>query len=175
MDNVNHDDRDMITLASDLDVKLSKRKQKFLAYVSGPYSALSEWEIKKNIRRAEDIAVELWKFGFAVICPHKNTEFLGGCCGAEEPWIDGDLVMVERSDLVIMGEGWENSKGALLERRHAMKMGIPVYYWPAHSLRLKWIGQHDARVSGSVALMLDRSAKLECRQRDLSPDLAGVG
>jgi hypothetical protein len=40
-----------------------------IAYVSGPYRANSIRQVLHNIRAAEEVAIQLWKFGYAVISP----------------------------------------------------------------------------------------------------------
>ena len=49
-----------------------------LIFVSGKYRSANEWELEQNIRVAEDAAVQLWKNGWAVFCPHKNALTLAG-------------------------------------------------------------------------------------------------
>jgi hypothetical protein len=49
-----------------------------LVYVAGPYRGKGEWEVVQNIRRAETLALAVWKLGAACICPHKNTALFGG-------------------------------------------------------------------------------------------------
>jgi nucleoside 2-deoxyribosyltransferase len=83
----------------------------------------------RNIRNAEAVAAELWKAGFAVICPHMNTALMGGIC-PEDVWLNGDLVMLERCDLLVLVPGWRASVGTLAEVARANERGIPVYEWP---------------------------------------------
>ena len=83
----------------------------------------------RNIRNAEAVAAELWKTGFAVICPHMNTALMGGIC-PDDVWLKGDLVMLERCDLVVLAPGWRASAGTLAEVARATERGIPVYEWP---------------------------------------------
>jgi len=113
----------------------SRRKPSMLlAYVSGPYrDPRGEYYVKQNIRAAEDVTVELWRMGYAVFCPHTNTAFLGGACGDSEPWIVGDLEILDRCDLVVMFGDWKKSAGAISERNYAMTSspGVPVFYWPS--------------------------------------------
>ncbi|MCI0628570.1 MAG: DUF4406 domain-containing protein [Acidobacteria bacterium] len=117
---------------------------KLLAYVSGPYRDYrGEWFVRQNIREAEAVALELWRMGFAVICPHKNSEGFGGAAGDPEPWISGDLLVVERSDLIVMLPRWQESEGARIEMNHATESRIPVYYWPSQRLRLEAIARND--------------------------------
>jgi len=110
-----------------------------VAYVAGPYRANSEYELVKNIRRAEAVAVELWRMGYAVICPHKNTAHFGGVC-YDNVFLNGDLEILSRCDLVVLVEGWESSQGAKDEIIHAELINIPVFKWPEDEIKLR---RHD--------------------------------
>ena len=97
-----------------------------VVYISGPYRAPTAWGIEQNIRKAEALALRVWKAGMVALCPHLNTR----CFQGELPdsdWITGDLALVMRSDVVLMVEGWENSAGAKLEMERAKRHHIPVY------------------------------------------------
>ena len=72
-------------------------------------------------------SLHLWKAGWAVICPHKNTELFDGHC-ADDVWLRGDLAILSRCDAVYMLNGWENSEGATEEHRLAQKLGLTVMY-----------------------------------------------
>jgi hypothetical protein len=99
-------------------------------YVAGPYRAASEYQVLQNIREAEAISLELWKMGFAAICPHKNTAFLGGAHDMpDDVWLRGDLEILERCDGVVLTPRWQYSAGAKAEKDHAQKHGIPVIEW----------------------------------------------
>jgi len=101
-----------------------------LVYVAGPYrSALGPWGIYQNIERARIVARELWKMGFAVICPHANTAIFDGYDVSDDVWLAGALVMMKRCDLIVVLNGWESSKGTILEVECATSAGIPVVYW----------------------------------------------
>lgn len=97
-----------------------------LLYLSGPYRAPTINGIYENIQRARVLAVELWKAGYAVLCPHLNTAFMDGDVPIEAiP--DGDYEMVRRCDAVVMLPGWQTSVGATQERLIAIGNGTPVY------------------------------------------------
>ncbi len=105
-----------------------------IAYIAGPYRAKSIYNVVQNIRKAEHVSVALWRMGIPNICPHKNTALLDGCIGGEgfgdaSVWIDGDLEMLRRCDLVVMFPGWEGSEGARAERQCAINNNIPVFEW----------------------------------------------
>lgn len=98
-----------------------------LVFVAGPYRAPHEWGIFQNVRRAEALSLELWALGFAVICPHKNTESFGGAL-SDGAWLQGALEMVRRCDAVVCTPDWEQSEGARGEVALASQFNIPVFY-----------------------------------------------
>ena len=63
-----------------------------VVYVAGPYRSTCEWQLEEFLRHAEDVSLKLWKEGWAVICPHKNTAHFGGALGIlDSTWLQGDL------------------------------------------------------------------------------------
>ncbi len=97
-------------------------------YVAGPYTAPDEWQVYENIHRARVVAQQLWAKGYAVLCPHLNTQFFGGMV-TREMFMRGDLAWLECADMIVMVEGWERSEGSKEERAFAERRGIPVVYW----------------------------------------------
>ena len=98
-----------------------------LVYISGAYRAPTLYGVVRNIRRAERTALKYWKKGYAVICPHKNTALMdGGCC--DKVWLDGDLEMVRRCDMIVMMRNWRKSEGARNEHALAKRLGIRIVY-----------------------------------------------
>ena len=96
-----------------------------LAYIAGPYRADTPSGIVANIRAAEAVAIEYWKKGYAVICPHKNTALFDGLC-PDETWLEGDIEIMKRCDVVVMVPGWEKSAGACEEYRQTVSLGMEV-------------------------------------------------
>jgi hypothetical protein len=98
-----------------------------LVYVSGRYSG----NVDENIAAAAEVAVQLWERGHAVLCPHLNTAHFEKFCKATyEQYIAGDLDMISRCDAIVMLVGWEDSRGAVIERDYATDLGMPIYYYP---------------------------------------------
>lgn len=95
-------------------------------YVAGPYRGPNSWEIEENIRRAERLALEVWKLGAACICPHTNTRFYQGTA-PDEIWLNGDLELVRRCDAMLMTPDYRRSVGAAKEKKFAEKLGLPVF------------------------------------------------
>ncbi len=98
-----------------------------LIYVAGPYRAASEWQVTINIREAEEAALALWRMGYAVICPHKNTAFFGGAC-PDEVWLAGDLEMLARCDAIYPLPRWGDSAGARAEVAEAARLGKSILW-----------------------------------------------
>lgn len=96
-------------------------------YVAGPFRGPDAWVIESNIRRAETLALEVWRSGAAAICPHTNTRFYQGAA-PDEVWLDGDLAILARCDAILMTPDWERSSGARTEREYAASIKIPVFY-----------------------------------------------
>lgn len=97
-----------------------------VVFIAGPYRADTEWGVVENIRRAEAVALKIWKLGAVAICPHKNTALFGGSL-PDEVWLKGDLELLRRSDAVCCLPGWEDSEGARGEVSMARELGLPVF------------------------------------------------
>jgi hypothetical protein len=114
-----------------------------LLYVAGAYRAKTIYDSSVNIRVAEAVAAELWRRGAAVICPHKNTAFLDGVT-SDKNFLDGDLLMLEKCDAVIMLPGWDISKGASGEYNHALVEMLEVFEWQTQQNEInEFIGYKD--------------------------------
>jgi hypothetical protein len=101
-------------------------------YVAGPFRATNEdgtanqWEQEANIRRAEALALEVWRLGAAAICPHTNTRFYQGSA-PDDVWLDGDLAILAKCDAVLLTDDWERSAGARAEVAFADANDIPTF------------------------------------------------
>jgi len=96
-------------------------------YIAGAYRNGSEWGLVENIRHAEREAIKLWQNGYAVICPHKNTAHFGGLC-PDGVWLDGDIEILKRCDVIYMLSNWQSSVGAKRELEVAIENGLEVRY-----------------------------------------------
>lgn len=98
-----------------------------IAYVAGPYRAKSKLGIIKNIIAARKVAKELWKLGYVAICPHSNSGLFSGI--SEEIFLEGDIEILKRCDVVVLVPGWESSTGTMNEIGIAVSNNMPVYKW----------------------------------------------
>lgn len=97
-----------------------------VGYTAGPFRAANYWEQEQNIRRAEALALEVWRLGCACICPHANTRYFQGAC-PNETWLKGDLEIVGRCDFIILTDGWRASEGTIGEVNYAYMHGVRVF------------------------------------------------
>ena len=107
-------------------------KFKKVAYIAGPYSSSSNGKsVKENINRARIIATYLWDNGIVAICPHMNTAGFEKMTKLNsKDFVDGDLLLVERCDVLVLMSDWYLSKGAIREVARAIELDIPFYTWP---------------------------------------------
>jgi hypothetical protein len=96
-------------------------------YISGPIKGRDDWSREQNVRRAEEIALEVWALGIVAVCPHAMTRFYGNDVLPEAIWLRGDLELLTRCDGVLAMERWEQSTGARIEVKYAQEKGIPVF------------------------------------------------
>jgi len=97
-----------------------------VVYIAGPFRAADAWAIEKNIRRAEELAWEVWALGAAAVCPHCNTRFFQNSL-RDEVWLQGDLAILAKCDAVLLTPDWERSQGARTEVLFAAQRGIPIF------------------------------------------------
>lgn len=122
-----------------------------ILYIAGPYSATPDRTVAENIAVARQHAVAAAKRGWMPFTPHLNTAHFEEDCPeiSNQEWIDGDLLILKSLDpknaAVLLLPGWEESKGANLERDWALYLGFAVFdpppspdtVVPARSFR-KW-------------------------------------
>lgn len=102
-----------------------------VVYLAGPYSANEHGSISENIIKARKIAIEMWEQGYAVICPHLNTAHFEVDCQCDyEDYMRGDFAIIHKVDAVVMIPGWQDSKGAVMERNLALRLGKEVTEYP---------------------------------------------
>ena len=105
-----------------------------LAYVAGPYRGksknkiINKLQVIRNILAAREVAKELWRMGYAVLCPHSNTALFDGVA-PDQTFLDGDLLILDRCDLIVLQGKWWDSKGTLGEIKRAKQNEMPIFEW----------------------------------------------
>ena len=111
---------------------IMSRKTRHVIYVAGKYTDPDPHQIRRNVLAASEVAIECWRAGWAVICPHKNTDGYEAFEADDrlnwDVWMQGDLEILSRCDAVIMVDNWTRSKGATVEHDTAKKLHITVFY-----------------------------------------------
>jgi hypothetical protein len=116
-------------------------QHRLVAYLAGPYrSKDGPSGIYQNIHEARMVAIELWQQGFAVVCPHCNTAFFDGAA-PDEVWLDGDIAILRKCDLLVAMPRYLESQGARAEVAAAQLANISVYYWPGDKEVLRRMAQ----------------------------------
>lgn len=96
-------------------------------YIAGPFRGKDHYEIKRNVDRAEELALQVWRSGHAAICPHLNTQNFQDAA-PDEVWLKGDIEIMLRCDAVLTTPDWERSSGARKEIEIANQKAIPVFH-----------------------------------------------
>lgn len=97
--------------------------------MAGAYSdSRGYYYVQKNIETASEVALQLWKWSYSVLCPHKNTGGWDGACDYTV-WINGDFEMIKRCDLLVVLPNYESSSGTKREIQCALDNDTLVYYW----------------------------------------------
>ena len=99
-----------------------------VVYLVGPFRGPSTWAVEQNIRRAEEIALEVWRAGGVALCPHLNTRYFQGEL-PDEVWLRGDLELLWRCDAVLVLPGWSESDGSWAEVCRALDLGRLLFFW----------------------------------------------
>jgi len=101
-------------------------------YVAGPYSADNVITVLNNMRIGMRESTRIMLAGFSPFCPFLDYQFQLMLREGEELTIEDyykySLDWLEVSDVLVVLDWWENSKGTLGEMARAAELHIPVYY-----------------------------------------------
>lgn len=111
-------------------------------YLAGPFRPYIDDEgfrhsIAQNVREAGRMGLMIWKRGDVALVPHtltyldpKRQRQDGGISGLDpEVFMEGELELVKRSDLVVLMPEWKKSRGAIAEKLYAESVGVKVMEW----------------------------------------------
>ena len=102
---------------------------KRVIYLASPYRAKDEWGVWTNIVSAHISAKQLWDKGYAVISPVSNSAWMGEMDDFEK-WMEGDLEILSRCDILVLNHGWQKSRGCRMEYDRAIALGLRIYSSP---------------------------------------------
>lgn len=96
-----------------------------VAFVCAPYRAATDADRHDNIQCARDMSIQLWRLGYAVICPHLNTAFFSGVVD-EQVFLDGYVEILKRCDLLVFDDADDATQGMSGEIACAVTHDIPA-------------------------------------------------
>lgn len=99
-----------------------------IVYIAGPLSATVERTAEENVRSAVGVYLALSREGVTAFCPHLTALAEGAFDVPYERWMEHDFAFLERCDVVLMIEGWEQSPGARREHDLAKALGKRIIY-----------------------------------------------
>ncbi len=115
-----------MALTMDEPIDMGEALRQSVVYVSGPYRAKTPAGVKHNVATADRAAKHLRVLGYAVICPHKNSEGDSdheSCLAADMSIID----RLDKDDSLYMLKGWRESEGSIAEWWRALNRGLRWY------------------------------------------------
>jgi hypothetical protein len=128
-------------------------KRFVVVYLAGPYRPYVDDDgvrhgIAENVRVAGEHGLEIWRRGYVALVPHTltylspNKQRLDGGIRdiAPEVFMEGELELLWRSDVLVLLPEWRYSEGAAAEKAFAESLGIPVYEWDEF---IKWDGENE--------------------------------
>jgi len=97
--------------------------KKLVAFVCAPYTAVDQFDRETNIVVARMMAANLWKRGWAVICPQSNSAHFSGVT-EEDNFYEGYEEILRRCDAISVSVNWRESKGCRQEVALAKELGL---------------------------------------------------
>lgn len=98
-----------------------------VVYIAGPFRGATPWVVEQNIRRAEELSLQVWQAGGAALCPHTNTRFFDRML-PDAVFLEGTLAMLAKCDALITLPTWQLSEGARAEVAYALRHDIQVVH-----------------------------------------------
>lgn len=100
-------------------------KDKIKVYLSGPITDADPEKQKENLQKFHDVAKELRDKGYEVVNPAELSELAPGL--SYQAYIRVDLREMLMCNAVLMLTGYQESKGAMIEKKVAEMVGISVF------------------------------------------------
>lgn len=98
-----------------------------VVYIAGPFTGQTAWEVEQNVRRAEEVGLDVANLGAMPLIPHCNSRFFHGQIN-ETFWYEGTLELLKRCDAMLVTGVWGSSVGVMAELDLAENLGIPCFH-----------------------------------------------
>ena len=97
-------------------------------YIAGPYTAKEPYQQNNNIEIAKQVGMKFMRAGIDVYIPHMATANLDFVAGYNY-FMDLHLTFLKDwATDIIMIDGWEKSKGSVIEFNKADQWGKKIWY-----------------------------------------------
>lgn len=107
--------------------QLKKEQRMKVVFIGGPMSGNNAWTIEQNVRRCEDLYMEVSKIpGVCAISLNVASRFMAGTV-TYDYWVEAGKEQISRSDALLLAPEWEKSKGSNKELEYALSLGKPVF------------------------------------------------
>ena len=113
-----------------------------LVYIAGPYRG----DVVGNTSRALAVARDVFVLGGFAIVSHVLSTSNGDVRDAAF-WLAGTVEVMRRCDAVVVCPGWEQSQGTRAEIDEAVRLGIPVFFWPDVKAFSEWLSTQTPEIS----------------------------
>lgn len=97
-----------------------------VVFIAGPFRGPTPWDVAQNVRRAEEVGLEVAMRGGMPLIPHANTALFDKQL-TDDFWLAGTQELLRRCDAVMLVPDWERSSGTRAEIELAMELGMPVF------------------------------------------------
>lgn len=97
-----------------------------LIYIAGPYRGSTAWDVEKNIRAAEQLALRVWDLGGVAVCPHTMNRFFNGRL-PDARVLPAMIALMRRCDAVAVTPIFAGSTGTSDELADAFMRRQPVF------------------------------------------------
>lgn len=96
-------------------------------YVAGPMTAEDHWLWELNCRRAEGVSLSVMRSGLAPHCPHSQSRYWRDVVDYKTA-LAADKAHLAAAHVMLVGSGWQDSKGTKEEIEFCKKYGIPYFF-----------------------------------------------
>ncbi len=115
-------------------------------YIAGPMTGIADF----NYPAFDAAEKELRELGFAYIINPANTGRRFGVAKSYDFYLRESLRQVLTCEAVALLDGWESSKGAILEYYMAKTLGLPIFQFPSGTTLAEIQGQQPPTYEGTA-------------------------